>query len=521
MNLFFNQAETSSNKSVNQHEDAQAGNERPGNGLIQGEDSRPLQAGMWARNLVIVVVIFLMVAVGLAVWWQAGNRQWRSDPASLRQTNALAQVEADAKRVPPALPDDFFGSFTKQADDTTLKIKLPERDSSSNTRIFEATVHRLQPGKSVPFGPGAASLEYISIGYGSPDLENLKPNADVQVPGKYFDGNLKPMPEQVVEKKFDRWTRTRRYRGLFPEVRFVVRFDGVPDFKVLGGQVLDARTGENLCSGYSYGPEEQSASLQTELQVWHQTPVWVVFDIAQGPLETEDVVPKEGLRITHAWGVMQLAAIREGDQTGFSSFGTSGNSEVTLRFQTASEKAETSFVFLGWPSAHPVPVDFEFLGEDGKKLGGGGGSSSDFVKAQSVRAKRQEIQLMRIKRYPHVRRLVLELPEIPGLPESNRGVNNLFDVKVPYAWFNRTLEMQQFVERTLQLQWQGTKPAAAPPGYFPRVYTNATVREIFRDYLALQPGRVDMQIDPQRHRIEVRPPFWERLWEQIRRSLHW
>ncbi len=488
----------------------------PGPGKPPGEAAR-----VDARLAVWTAFVLGLAAAMALVLFLARETGLRSDAASVRKPMAVQELIAEAANTPPTPRSGVLSGFTIHEDGNGVTVKVPRVAQAAPATIFDATVHELRPGMTVSFGGGKASLDYVAVGYGLPPPGAFRPDDSVAVPAEYFDGNLKRMPAAAVQKRFHRWERNSNYQGRFPEVRLVIRLQGIPDAKPLGCRMLDARTGEDLCAGYSYGLNGQLAFFETAVQAWHQTPIWAAIDVAYGPVQTQEVIPVKGLEIPHHWGLFRLVGIYQGKETGFTGTSDANSEQTTVRFDPHSPRQETTFVFLGWPGANPVPVDFDFLDKEGTVLSAGvGGGSSGRVKVQSVRASLREIRKMRIKRYPHVCRILLRLPEVPGLPRSNRGVANLFDVKVPYVWFHHSWEMQQFLQHCLQLDWAAPISDTPPPGYFPRAYTNATARQIFQDWAALQPGNLRFRIDPERHRLETAPPFWKQLADQLEKLFH-
>src|SRR5207244_3073155 len=96
---------------------------------------------------------------------------------------------------------------------------------------------------------------------------------------------------------------------------------------------------------------------------------------------------------------------------------------------------ESSFAFFSWPKSASIPIELEFLGAGGKALESAGGGSSDQLTTAAVRARANEVKRIRLKFFPNVHRLVFTIPELPGLPEENRNMENLFDVHIPYSCF--------------------------------------------------------------------------------------
>ena len=65
-----------------------------------------------------------------------------------------------------------------------------------------------------------------------------------------------------------------------------------------------------------------------------------------------------------------------------------------------------------------------------------------------IRGKKSEFGEIQIKYYPHIKKLVFRLPELPGLPERNRNLQNLFDAFIPFLPHGKRLSIQLYPRKT-------------------------------------------------------------------------
>ena len=90
---------------------------------------------------------------------------------------------------------------------------------------------------------------------------------------------------------------------------------------------------------------------------------------------------------------------------------------------------------------------------------------------------RDEFAFLKLRFPPHPKRAILRLGPMPGLPEENRGITNLFDVRVPYLSIERS-DLGTFVEKMIQF-------GSSPNNYYQYdleergIYLNRTVRELW------------------------------------------
>jgi hypothetical protein len=129
------------------------------------------------------------------------------------------------------------------------------------------------------------------------------------------------------------------------------------------------------------------------------------------------------------------------------------------------------------------------------------------------------VKEIRVKYYPKISRLIFRLAELPGLPEENRNVRNYFDVRVPYMRFNQPWELQNGLARLLNLSFNSL-PLNPTNSYFPLIYTNATVREIFWDVdkRLANPGD-ELRPNPATNQIEVKRPILREFLDKLRALL--
>ena len=201
-----------------------------------------------------------------------------------------------------------------------------------------------------------------------------------------------------------------------------------------------------------------------------------------------------------------------GGSRGFSSSsdGRTNVVNISLGNGTPAGDERASFVFLSWPTAADLPLDIELLDDAGKPLPSYGSSSGSNVLVPSVRAAADEVKKIRVKYYPKLYRIIFRIPELPGLPEENRGLKNLFDARVPYMRLRQQWEIDDALRKLTQMNiFMGSLPLNPTNIYYPVIYTNTTTRAIFQDisrHLANPEDR--LKTDPQKNEIEVaRPPL--------------
>lgn len=166
-----------------------------------------------------------------------------------------------------------------------------------------------------------------------------------------------------------------------------------------------------------------------------------------------------------------------------------------------------------------MPIDFEFIDANGKTIAGlGAGSLGNFMMARAE-ADSEQIKEVRVKYYPNKHRLIYTIPELPGLPDQNRNIQNLFDVHIPYTYFRYEWDLQQALGKLLQMEQQHFS-LTFPNGYFPTFRTNTTPRELFLEMESLL-SKQDQQLvaDPVKNEIRIRKhPLWSAI-DEVKKKL--
>jgi hypothetical protein len=229
--------------------------------------------------------------------------------------------------------------------------------------------------------------------------------------------------------------------------------------------------------------------------MWHSGPVDLVADVAYGPRTVFEFPPEPGQGFARGDLDCRLVAV-----VGNSSFyfGSPGTGRVRLHLAGENESSRaTAYVFLCQPTAANLPVHFEFLDSEGNVLRGSDSSTpaGHFLCIYYTNHPPERVARIRAKVAAHVRRVVIHLPRLPGLPEVNRNVKNLFDVRIPFVRFKNADEIQYFLIRILGMQFSstGSRRSGTNPGVlFPAEFTDASIRDIARFYAKAQGGYLRM-----------------------------
>lgn len=469
-------------------------------------------------------LLLLLIGAGMVVWLWQGGKGLYSNPTAVRTNDTYLRAHAPATNIPP-VPPTLFDSITVTESETEISIANPVVPYILSDRTFGTLhVHHAGESQTVRIGDGSISLLYIGTAYGTNPPANPRQHA-WEVDGKYFKPDLTPIGPDEMLGVLPKRERKMHFNGEFPRVKFYFAGTNLPPMKALDFALFDARTRHPLTGGHSRAGLHHAFRIETEAKLWHSAPVELVFTIATGPLETFSMPAREAAELKFSGGHMRLILVTEHDLAGWSSSQQNGTNTMTFDLQASltvanEDKPKTSFVFFCWPMASKLPVDIEFLGADGKELPGprGSGSSEQLLTA-SVQARPDEVHEVRIKYYPNVHRLIFTLPELPGLPEENRNLDNLFDVHIPFMRFRYEYAFRQNIAELVQMS-EPRFQFNYPTNFFPATRTNTTARQLFHELAEMRANKQHQFVaDPERNVIETRPDPIRAFLDKVKKKL--
>lgn len=469
---------------------------------------------MLFRKAALVFTLLLVLAtIGLAVWfWKTQNRFY-SSPTAPRTNQTYLRAHAPAM-APLVVPTNLYGSLSIDRATNQIVVSMSGVMHSGTEVDYEPlAIHKADASQAIRIGEGSVRLAYIGVAQAQP-LTNF--DHGLQVEAQYFTPEGKPVLDAGELKMMPAYMRTLSFEGAYPASQFVFIYSNIANLKTLKFQSFDAGTHASLASGYSSSAFTNGFYYGTTLQLWHQTPIELVATVATGPIETFTIPAREGAELSYPEGQLKLLLISEENLGGWSSRNDGGTNTMTFKLGRRTgywgNRKSTSFLFHSWPQGWAIPIDFEFVDVNGKKIDGlGAGSSGNFLMARAE-ADSEQIKEVRVKYYSKKHRLIFTIPELQGLPEENRNVENLFEVRIPYMYMRYEWDFQYGIGKLLQMEQQHFA-LTFPNGYFPTFRTNTTPRELFLEMESLLSNQ-DQQLvaDPVKNEIRVRKhPLWSAI----------
>ena len=466
------------------------------------------------RILIALTVLLVLTLIAAVLWMASGADRLHSSPGIVRQNAAYKRVFATPDPWPP-VPEDLMTDVLFITNQPYLDVAFPDTPMGSRPAMPHVLI-RASAASPVQIGEGTLALEYVGIGYTIP-----KTNFDwgISLPMRLFTAELKPIDAEEAFPKEKR-RRNLEFHGTWPQVKFLCSTANFSHLRLLGWELFDARTQWSLANRRSYGLESTGRMvLEGELQTWRPLATELVISVAAGPVTENLIPPKPGAEVRSSLGAVRLLAVYDQEMGNWSSVGKMGIESVRLEPSPPSSGYDpgpvSTFVFLAWPAGPGIPIEIEMLNSEGKLIPSHGEGSSSRLFIATARAPLKDVRQLRVRCFEKIYQVVLSLPEIPGLPEENRGIENLFDTHVPYMRLRYEYDFQAAVKDLVQMEAYHL-PLVYPNGYFPITFTNTTAREMFKHMQSLAPASQQLIADPLKNRIEMREPGMVALWKWVR-----
>ena len=458
---------------------------------------------LFRKAALIALLLLVLIALGAGVWFWSSQTRLYSNPEALRTNDIYLRAHAPPTNI-SNLPTNILSAITVNQTTNETQISIPGPSLWTEVDYPPLEIHKTTASEPILIGDGSVRLAYIASAWTIPRTNFPW---SIELPAKLFTSDLDPASSNEVTDLISSSDRKLWFKGEFPAARFFFVCSNLPSFKPLKIQAFDARTGHPvLGSSYSMPARENLFWIDIDIRLWHQTPVELVTTIVTGPEQTFTLPPTPGAELRYPGGLIRLLAVSDTD---FNSSSSSSDGRTNVfTFSGSSSDSDNndprcSFIFYSWPNAR-LQGELGFYDKKGKMRGYGGSSSENIIEA-SVFGRTNDVVEIRLRYLPNAHRLVVTLPELPGLPEQNRNLKNLFDLHVPYMRSRYDHDYQRNIAQLLQMQ-KSHLPLTYSNAFFPVIHTNTTARALFNEMASMLSNK-DHQLvaDPVANKIESRP----------------
>lgn len=461
------------------------------------------------RTILWGSILLLLLGLGLFLGWRASKQSpWWSDAGAARPWSTRAALISPAAPTPAPLSAGPMPSFTFTSNQSELSFTF-EIPTRTNCNPFSWQVMVASPELTVDLGIARLQLPFFAVGQGPP-LPGKDNPWNVRVPGQFFRANGSPLSATDLKAlNISAWDQELRYHDGFPALKLFLESTNWAEIRILNVRVFDATTHAPLESGSVSQSQGKRYATETGIALWHSTPVEIMLDIASGPSQVFEFAAQPGTSRALPCGFVHLLGILPGHNFSSSSSSDSTNTSLTVRTRLGEANPETTLAFQCENYEQGRPFEFEALDAAGQAIPSGGSSTMSGFVMHQFQTSHTNIAQLRVRLFPNLRRVVFRLPGLPGLPEANLHVRNLFEVRSSWMRFQTDGAMRRWLERVLQLEMRSSTWANFPNGTFPMSFTNATPTEILGVYLRGCPAGTSARVDAKKQELVIGPSRWK------------
>jgi hypothetical protein len=464
------------------------------------------------RAAIALTVVFIIAIVAIGVLLVRNKNRLYSDPSLPRESKAFTKAFTPVTNTPSIDTTDFKTSIVR-SNDTEVRIEFPKKFAEPPD--YQHAFLLAEGSNAVSFADSQVTLQTIAV--------NCAPTGGATNTA-YYSSSGERLDPAKTRRTLPMQSGGTPFRGTFPHADFYFQSTNLPsDVMLVGFQAFDHRTRRLRTSGHSSAIHRDATTtiwIAADIELWHQTPIDVVLTIATGPIElTSHPIDLSAPPIPFPGGMLKLLHISDAEINSWGTDINNGTNFVTLSTDRDAKPPKTSFVFFGWPTMQGLPLQFQLARADGQPAQHAGRSSSDSLLIATVEEKPADLAKIEMRYYPNVYRLVFHLPELPGLPEENRNLQNLFDTRIPYIRMPYLYAYQSTILKLIDMNAQQI-PLTYSNLSFPVIRTNTTARELFRemDHLASDPEKI-LVVDPVKNEVRYERSTLHSLLNKAKKKL--
>ncbi len=281
-----------------------------------------------------------------------------------------------------------------------------------------------------------------------------------------------------------------------PVLEVYMQLSGYQDARWSLRQVFDSATHVPLSqSVYLMNDVRTGVWFHADLNILHDAPLVAVFDLNHGEIREFPCKPMKGAAVEQSEFKFEVIEVIDAPVIPQDSH-NSGSGVATLRqfrWPKDNQKPSSSIIFQVNPPSMNDSVILEAFDTEGKRIQNSGQGGEDIGYCY-FNSPLEKISSLRVRFRPHFTRLLLRIDALPAVLPNNVKPANLFDVTVPVITFGDLNNMADFISETVQF-----KRIAATNRYgseFPITLHNASPRQMIERYIAMDPKRNKVIVDP-------------------------
>jgi hypothetical protein len=351
----------------------------------------------------------------------------------------------------PFTPKDKIWEDLKLTSNTSgLKLALAVSDIPKNASFFPAKHHDIKFGETVNLDDVSFSLAAIGIAY--------RTSEQGEVPYQWFGPDFQtiPAPQDTPYTTGPLSHKSTKIDANLPNIYFHFNLKNGNYIKALDLNAYNTQTHKSLCwaklenfqmrRGCSFQSDNEWL-VKTEggeiggVYLWHSAPVEIISTIiTSSSIKVAEFSPKIGEGFRDGNFDFRVGIIQEG----MSWTGYHYSRGPIIRKDISPHPGVTTWGFLVQPQACPF-LEVEFLDINGKVIKANSLECDVLLAHVETQGSLENVAKIRVKYSLQNGDIVsIHLPEIPGLPEENRHIEDLSAVHIPYAIFKSQGEARRY-----------------------------------------------------------------------------
>ncbi|MFT5465136.1 MAG: hypothetical protein ACI8UO_000223 [Verrucomicrobiales bacterium] len=481
------------------------------------------------------MLVVLVVGSAGWIWWVSDWSPWFSSADAPRPRTPAWEQRFDPQPILKPGPE-FTASLVELNLDGRVRIHYDPRETGSGSvwpynlsnSAWPSNQNIWADENGVVELPGGGTARLEAVAFEIWDAEREAQTTKDHVPAHFRN----PTTQQLLtgEARDDLVNRLDSDANQFsvselrgrPRLRAVFRAED-REIRWVRPALFDRRTHKNFLDWRSETSEDTTV-VDFRPLLWHEAPLLIIFDLAIGPPVEFHIPAEPNWQADMDEFRIQLLGVTDG-QFKFFRPHRYHKGEGALTVDAAS--AGSTAVFLFDPSIYGYLMDITAVGSDGtietqKIPKGDQRCNLRFVSFSTLNA--DEITAFRGRYLSNYVRAIFPIDRLAGIPEANQNIENLFNVRIPYARVERMQSFQVLIGGATQMEMMswGEMRDDQLDGYFPKTFTDVTPADLLEEFQRLSPAQ-SFETPPNEFKIVPRtdlPSAWDKtknwwrgLWE--------
>ena len=251
--------------------------------------------------------------------------------------------------------------------------------------------------------------------------------------------------------------------------------------------VYDPVTYVGLSSGQRHRAESGSLQMSTSIKDLASASTELVLDMFHGPIMTKSIEePQAGARLETPHFTVVILGMGPGKYSEAGYGHDRGTFEISLTVRENTEESHSFFVFAFGPRDVNRRLKIEAVDAEGNSADVHVVQSGNLGAFARAEMPYDQIRALNFHYRTNATRIFFET-SLHAVSEENRGIQDLFDVRIPIFRASDEGSLRQMIAQFAQLRNRSQAQLTLPESAFPMTFERMTLREILVEYLKMRP----------------------------------